>query len=210
MHGSPREPITYTVHATHDGRSFAARQVTASQAHGEIFTLSASFHRDESGLDHQQAMPAVPAPEATPTMAEQLAAAGEDPAKAWPAPGTIDLRPVPVPSGPDQACWMRADGPLPDDVLLHVAVLAYASDLNLLDAVLTRHRRSWEEPGFRGASLDHAMWFHRPFRADEWLLYAQRSPTAFGGRGLAVGEVWAADGRHVATVAQEGLLRFPG
>lgn len=215
--GDPRAPIVYEVDRTRDGRSFTTRRVTAIQHGKPIFTLSASFQLPQSGFEHADPMPHVPDPESLPTFGELSASIPErsDIALAQ-VPRPIDIRYVTEPpwisrtTGPREArnlVWMRADGKLPDSPLLHVCVLAYCSDLTLLDSVLAKHGVYWGMDNVLGASLDHAMWFHRPFRADEWWLYEQWSPSAQGGRGLALAEVYTPDGTLVATVAQEGLIR---
>jgi acyl-CoA thioesterase-2 len=203
--GDPEVPIVYTVDRTRDGRSFSTRRVTAIQHGRAIFTLSASFHRPESGLEHQVAMPEAPGPEDLPDRLRGLSTiemrfAGEPP---W---TRTDGRP----REPRSTVWMRARGPLPDEPLVHVCAVAYASDMSLLDSVLLAHGLTWDAPGLSAASLDHAMWFHGPFRADEWLLYAQESPAASGARGLAQGRIFRRDGRLVASVVQEGLIRVGG
>ncbi|MHB2023918.1 MAG: acyl-CoA thioesterase, partial [Mycobacteriales bacterium] len=171
------------------------------------------------GLEHQLPMPQVPPPESLPTMAERAAGQGGEPTSFWSRPRPIDVRyvgdPPWLPRGvrervPRNRVWMRADGELPDDPLLHVCAVTYASDMTLLDSLLIAHGLSWERTAVRGASLDHAMWFHRPFRADEWLLYDQSSPSASGARGLARGELFTRDGRLCVSVVQEGLLRVVG
>jgi acyl-CoA thioesterase II len=214
--GDPTVPIIYTVDRIRDGRSFTSRRVVAVQHGVPIFSLSASFHRPESGVDHQSPMPSVPEPDELPTLGERYRRFGGDPGGVLRLPRPIDLRYVDLPSWEQRAegpreprsrVWMRADGVLPDDPLLHVCALTYASDFTLLDSVLVGHGLAWGQDVVAGASLDHAMWFHRPFRADEWLLYESTSPSASGGRGLAEGRFWTRDGRHVATVVQEGLLR---
>lgn len=209
--GDPAVPIVYTVDRTRDGRSFTTRRVLGIQ-HGEvIFSLSASFQVVEPGLEHHDPMPAVPQPEDVP---EWEPAESEVEMRRRP----IELRPVGaapfVRSGERERSdrlllWMRARDTLPDDPLTHVCAVAYASDLTLLDAVLARHGRSMGA-GVRGASLDHAMWFHSPFRADQWLLYVQESPAASGARGLAEGRIYRLDGTLVASAMQEGLLRIVG
>ncbi|MBP2338276.1 acyl-CoA thioesterase-2 [Saccharothrix coeruleofusca] len=213
--GDPTIPIVYEVDRIRDGRSFTTRRVVAVQRGKAIFSLSASFQLDEPGLDHQEPMPAVPEPESLPTYA-QAAAGYLDKVGMTRLPRPIDVRYVTEPpwrareGGPAEArsqVWMRADGKLPDDDLLHVCVLAYASDMTLLDSVLVRHGVYWGTDKVLGASLDHAMWFHRRFRADEWFLYDCASPSASGARGLATGRFFSADGQLVATVVQEGLLR---
>jgi acyl-CoA thioesterase II len=214
--GDTAVPIIYTVDRVRDGRSFTTRRVTAIQ-HGEtIFTLSASFQHPEPGPEHADPMPDVPPPEAVEQTSDRLRRTlGEAHAAVYWHP--IDLRsigPMSVEAARDSAqrttsnfIWLRVDGDLPDDPLLHVCLMTYASDVTLLDSVLTGHGLSWADGRTSGASLDHAMWFHRPFRADRWLLYAQHSPVAYGARGLARGEVFTADGRLVVSVMQEGLIR---
>ena len=208
--GDPTVPIIYEVDRIRDGKSFITRRVVAIQ-HGEaIFNLQASFHRPETGLDHQMDMPEAPAPESLPR-ADELEP--PTPGRLW-ARQPIDIRYVggppwatdPSPSG-RQLVWIRADGTLPDDPVLHTCVVAYASDYTLLGASLLPHGRSYFRDDIMMASLDHAMWFHRPFRADEWLLYSQASPSASGGRGLAMGAIFRQDGVHAVSVVQEGLIR---
>jgi acyl-CoA thioesterase-2 len=208
-----------------DGRSFTTRRVSAIQHGRAIFTLSASFHRPEPGPVHADPMPDAPRPETielssdrpTQILGEVPAEVLEVPAQAYEHP--IDLRYVGPDSGePDRdpsrqttrnLVWLRVNGELPEDPLLHVCLMTYISDMTLLDSVLTRHDLSFVAGGATGASLDHAMWFHRPFRADRWLLYAQESPVAYGARGLARGQVFTAEGELVVSVMQEGLVR-PG
>ncbi|RSM61008.1 acyl-CoA thioesterase II [Amycolatopsis sp. WAC 01376] len=211
--GDPSVPIVYEVDRIRDGRSFTTRRVVGIQHGKAIFSLSASFQKDEGGIEHSEGMPDVPDPESLPTLQERAEGyfmGNLD------RPRPIDLRYVNDPpwvtrkSGERPArnqVWMRADGKLPDQQLLHVCVLTYASDMTLLDSVLARHGVYWDLDKVIGASLDHALWFHRPFRADEWFLYDSASPTASGARGLATGRFFAADGTHIATVVQEGLLR---
>ncbi|GLZ29640.1 acyl-CoA thioesterase II [Lentzea sp. NBRC 105346] len=213
--GDPRVPIVYEVDRIRDGRSFTTRRVVAVQHGKAIFALSASFQVDEEGIEHADEMPDVPDPETLPTWGESLVGY-TDKLVSSRFPRPIDVRYVTQPpwtlreDGPSPArsqVWMRADGLLPSDELLHVCVLAYASDLTLLDAVLVRHGVYWGLDKVLGASLDHAMWFHRRFRADEWFLYDCESPSASGNRGLATGRFFSRDGRLVATVVQEGLVR---
>lgn len=213
--GDPRVPIVYEVDRIRDGRSFTTRRVVAVQHGKAIFALSASFQIDEEGIEHADEMPSVPDPETLPTFGESLAGY-TDKLVSSRFPRPIDVRYVTEApwmsreDGPSEArsqVWMRADGSLPDDQLLHVCVLAYASDLTLLDSVLMRHGVYWGLDKVLGASLDHAMWFHRPFRADEWFLYDCESPSASGNRGLATGRFFSHDGKLVATVVQEGLVR---
>jgi acyl-CoA thioesterase-2 len=213
--GDPHVPIIYDTERVRDGRSFTTRRVLAIQ-HGEaIFSLSASFQMAQEGLEHTEPAPVgVPDPESLPSM-EQLAR--EKRLNSWlaEAPQPIDMRFVGTPSWSHERVeassepmqvWMRADGTLPDNRLLHVCLLTYASDLTLLGSVFTRHPRLAR---MQSASLDHAVWFHRPFRADEWLLYTCYSPEASGSRGLATGRFTTRDGRTIATVVQEGLVRLP-
>jgi acyl-CoA thioesterase-2 len=218
--GDPAEPIEYAVENIRDGRSFSVRRSVAIQ-HGEpIFLMSASFHRQEEGLDHHaEAPPNVPAPDELPTMADRLARYPERLGIWSLIPRPMDVRyvgepgwvrPGDRPADPHQRVWMRIDGKLPDDPLLHACALTYASDLTLLDSVLSVHGEVWGPGGVVGASLDHALWLHRSFRADEWFLYDCWSPSASGGRGLATGRMFTVDGRHIATAVQEGLLRRVG
>jgi acyl-CoA thioesterase-2 len=213
--GDPRVPIVYESERVRDGRSFTTRRVLAIQ-HGEaIFSLSASFQLPQDGLEHSEPAPTgVTGPDELPTISERIAR-GDDAGWYARAPRPIDMRFVDEPvwsstrTGSDEPVrvWMRADGSLPDDQLLHVCLLTYASDMTLLGSVVARHDLAGE--ALQMASLDHAMWFHRPFRADEWLLYTCYSPTASGSRGLATGRFTTQDGRLVATTVQEGLVRLP-
>jgi acyl-CoA thioesterase II len=213
--GDPAVPLVYTVDRVRDGRSFTTRRVSAIQHGKTIFTLSASFHRPEPGFEHQNPMPQVPPPESVRPRAERLAEALGLPEQFH--DGAIDVRaigPLSVEAEKDPSLrtnrnlvWLRVNGDLPDDPLLHVCLMTYASDMTLLDTVLIAHGESWYSGRMSGASLDHAMWFHRPFRADQWLLYAQESPSAYGARGLAWGQVFTESGDLVVSVVQEGLLR---
>ncbi len=217
--GDPEVPIVYTVERARDGRSFSIRRVTAIQ-HGEpIFVLAASFQLRQGGIDHQAPMPDVPLPDELPTLEERYA--GYDDVAAWfeRAPRPFHLRYVDDPpwvqrahgprgDGPHRI-WLRADGRLPDDPLIHVCALTFASDLTLVETVLVHHGLALGLDPVVTASLDHAMWFHRPFRADEWFLYDMASPSASGGRGLAMGRIFALDGRHIVSVVQEAMLRVP-
>jgi acyl-CoA thioesterase-2 len=211
--GDPQVPIVYEVERVRDGRSFATRRVRAVQRGETIFALSASFQLPQEGLDHTDPAPVgVPQPEDLPDLGTSLRE-GDGYLVGLPRP--LDLRFVETPPwsarrGPatDEPVrvWMRADGTLPDDPLLHVCLLTYASDLTLLLSVLARHPVHAGQVAM--ASLDHAMWFHRPFRADEWLLYECRSPSASGARGLATGRFFSRDGRLVVTAVQEGMVRL--
>jgi acyl-CoA thioesterase II len=212
--GDPRVPIVFDVERVRDGRSFTTRRVRAVQ-HGEvIFTLGASFQLPQRGVEHAEPPPSgVPAPEDLPDLGEWLR--GERTFLSG-VPRPLDLRFVEAPlwtsrRGPatdqPQRVWMRADGTLPHDPMLHVCLLTYASDLTLLASVLAPHPLPMRQVAM--ASLDHAMWFHHPFRADEWLLYECRSPSASGSRGLATGRFFTRDGRLVVTAVQEGMVRVP-
>ncbi len=217
--GDVRAPILYTVESLRDGGSFATRRVTAVQHGRPIFNAQVSFARDEPGLDHQTPTPpdVPPADAVTPERDLALALAEHIPEPlrtALTRERPIDFRSVdpvnpfaPEARPPHAATWLRASGPLPDDRLIHQAVLAYASDWGLLGTALLPHARSVFEPTIQAASLDHAIWFHRPFRADAWLLYALDAPSAFGARGFARGSVFDGAGRLVASTAQEGLIR---
>jgi acyl-CoA thioesterase-2 len=218
--GDPRIPIIFDVDRIRDGRSFTTRRVVAIQHGRAIFNLSASFQVPEPGPEHQYTMPAAPDPETLPTFQERL----EPYADRFPADfqewirreRPIDQRatdlprwlsPTPIDREPEQLVWFRANGKLPDDPLMHACIVAYASDLTLLDTAVMAHASSWDDDRFMIASLDHAMWFHRPFPADEWLLYHQKSPSAQGARGLAEGFIYRHDGALAVTVMQEGLIR---
>ena len=216
--GDPKVPIVYDVERMRDGGSFSTRRVKAIQHGRPIFALTASFHKSEPGLDHDIDMPDVPAPEALPTekdlLAQLLPHLPDNMRSYWERERPIEMRLVDPsryferkPRAPVQSVWMRASGRLPDTPTFHQCVLAYASDFTLLDTALIAHGRMAFDPDVQMASLDHAMWFHRPFRADEWLLYVQDSPSTFGARGLTRGSVFTRDGTLVATVAQEGLVR---
>jgi acyl-CoA thioesterase-2 len=215
--GDSSERITFAVERLRDGRSFSARRTHALQFGRPILSMIASFQSPVAGLEHQLSMPDVPPPEDLPSIAERYRHLDTAPAKYWMRQRPMDLRHVDEPiflrgaseRTTHQAVWMRTVGPLPDDPALHAAVLAYASDYTLLEPVLRAHGRGWSDPGLKAASLDHAMWWHRPARADEWLLYVQDSPSAQGARGLGIGRIYTRDGALVASVAQEGMLRVP-
>jgi acyl-CoA thioesterase II len=218
--GDPSVPLVYTVDRVRDGRSFTTRRVSAVQHGKVIFTLSASFQVLEDGPSHQAPMPDVPSPESLPTFRERLEKVFGPMADDFHRKRPVDLRHVtpltweaardPSLTGPESKVWLRVDGELPDDPLLHVCLMTYASDMTLLDTVLLNHGLAWGDKKTMGASLDHAMWFHRPFRADQWLLYAQDTPNASGARGLARGEVFTQEGELVVSVVQEGLIRTTG
>ena len=216
--GDPAVPILYDVDRIRDGQSFTTRRVVAIQHGKAIFNMQVSFQVEEPGLEHQLPMPDVPAPETLATELERRRAIADrlpEPMRSsFVRERAIEVRPVapndefdPVVREPAHNVWFRAVGTLPDDPALHQCVLAYASDLTLLDTSMLPHAISWWSEKLQTASIDHAMWFHRPFRADEWLLYAQDSPSASGARGFNRGSVFTRDGRLVASVAQEGLIR---
>jgi acyl-CoA thioesterase-2 len=215
--GDPSIPIVYEVDRIRDGRSFTTRRVVAIQRGKAIFNLSASFQLPEPGLEHQRTMPDVPDPEPLPTMRERLADYVKDMDPWFSRPRPIDIRYVTDPpvvlrekegeKEPYSRVWMRADGTLPDDPLLHVCLVTFASDMTLLDSTLLKHGLANGKDDFQLASLDHAMWFHRPFRADDWWLYDQESPRASGARGLAVGQIFTRSGELAVSVVQEGLIR---
>jgi len=218
--GDPKVPILYQVDRSRDGGSFTARRVVAIQHGMQIFILAASFQRIEAGFEHQSQMPLVPEPESLEDDQQQLL---RDPAlkpeiRAWVARerpfetrsvlgrgpfGNLGDRPA---RPPVDHIWLKTRAPVPDDGDIHRALLAYVSDMSLLDTSLLPHGKSIFSD-IQVASLDHAMWFHRPFRADDWLLYAQVSPSAFGARGFNRGAIYRRDGTLVASVAQEGLIR---
>ena len=217
--GDPSVPIIYEVDRIRDGRSFATRRCVAIQHGRAIFALSASFQVEETGLEHSLEMPDVPGPDALPSQAELMTRFGhvmpEAVRRYFERERPIELRPVDLsryislgkPLPPRQQIWMRAMAPLPESPAIHRAVLAYLSDMTLLDTALLAHGKSVFSPAIQAASLDHSMWFHRPFRADEWLLYVQDSPNASGGRGLTRGQIFSKAGSLIASVAQEGLMR---
>ncbi len=216
--GDPEVPIIYEVDRIRDGGSFSTRRVVAIQHGHAIFSMGASFHKEEDGLEHQIAMPDVPPPEDLPSEAElkeKLIEKVPAPVKAyWQAERPIEIRPVDLSryfsrdkQGPSQLVWIKATGTLGDDPALHQCVLAYASDFTLLDTALIAHGRFVFDPNLMLASLDHAVWFHEPFRADEWLLYAQDSPRSSAARAFCRGTLFTREGRLVASTAQEGLVR---
>lgn len=219
--GAVDRPIVYDVDRIRDGSSFTTRRVVAIQKGEAIFNLAASFQKTEDGFEHQDPMPTgLPDPESLPTEQERLAAAfAHLPAfvrERVAAPRPFDLRPTtwsdhpiaPTPSAPERFVWLRTAGSLPDDPALHRYLLAYASDHAFVGTALMPHGVSWLTPGMQLASVDHVMWFHQPFRVDDWLLHAIESPKAHGARGLVRGRVFTRDGRLVATTAQEGLIRL--
>ncbi len=219
--GRPGVPIVYQVERVRDGRSFTTRRVTAVQQGRTIFNLTASFPEPEEGSFEHQLPPAreVPAPASLPTVAEEIRehlGALPEQLERMARRQPFDIRYVDrlrwteaevKGADPRSAVWMRAVGPLGDDPLVHTCALTYASDMTLLDAVRIPVEPLWGQRGFDMASLDHAMWFHRPFRADEWFLYDQESPIATGGRGLARGRIYDREGHLLVSVVQEGLFR---
>jgi acyl-CoA thioesterase-2 len=216
--GDPSVPIIYEVDRIRDGKSYSTRRVVAIQHGHAIFTLSASFHNDEGGLSHQTPMPDVPMPEALPPESDirksLLPTMPEAVRRYYERDRPIELRPVEYDRYLGKKyengkfhVWIRTTAPLPDDPAIHQCALAYASDFTLLDTALVPHGRTLFEPEFMAASLDHAFWIHRPFRADDWLLYAQDTPNLSGGRGFSRGLIFARDGTLVASVAQEGMVR---
>ncbi|BCW59173.1 acyl-CoA thioesterase-2 [Arthrobacter sp. UNCCL28] len=216
--GDANKPITFGVERLRDGRSFSARRVHAYQDGVPILSMIASFQVEDTGLDHQATMPeGIPDPESLPSTAELLSHFDHPMARHMSSERPFDVRhidPALYVSAPTEhvarnAVWMKTMGPLPDDPNLHRAALAYASDYTLLEPILRAHGLAWMTPGMSVASLDHAMWWHRPVRVDEWMLYVQESPSAQGARGLATGRIFNRDGLHVATVAQEGMVRIP-
>lgn len=216
--GDPLLPIDYRVETLRDGGSFSTRRVVASQLDRPIFAMSASFHKDEPGMEHQAAMPDVPSPEALEpdpaAMRALLAAAPRSVRQYWNGLRGIELRPVDLPGflhrdrpTASQSIWIRLRRGETRDPVLAQAMLAYASDLTLLDTSLRAHGRAIFESGLQIASLDHAMWFHRRFAFDDWLLYAADSPAAGGSRGFNRGMLFDRSGSLIASVAQEGLIR---
>jgi len=216
--GAMTRPIVYQVDRLRDGKSFSTRRVVAIQEGEAIFSLEASFQTEEAGFEHQAAMPEVPSPDELRSEREialQFAAMLPSHVRTMAtAERPIEIRPVdlrnplaPKAHEPARKLWYRAVDRLPDDPALHRYLLAYASDFSFLGTALDPHGVSWLTPGMQVASLDHSMWFHRPFRVDEWLLYAVESPTASGARGLVRGQFFDRQGRLVASAMQEGLIR---
>lgn len=216
--GDAELPITFGVQRLRDGRSFSARRVHAYQNGVPILSMIASFQQPDDGISHQETMPAdIPEPESLPSTADLLGKFDHPIAKAWAYDRPFDIRHIDSPlyvqnaglREPVNAVWMKTFGPMPEDHAIHQAALAYASDYTLLESILRPHGLTWIHPGMSVASLDHAMWWHRPVRVDEWLLYVQQSPSASGARGLATGKIYSRAGELVATVAQEGMIRVP-
>lgn len=214
--GDSNQPLRFAVERLRDGHSFSARRVHAIQFGRPILSMITSFQTGAEGLDHQDPMPVSPDPGGLQTVAEEFAGIDSPAASFWSRARAIDLRHVEgaiyihptEQQAAQQSVWLKTMGKMPDDPLLHAAVLAYCSDYSLLEPVLRRHGLAWSDHRLRAASLDHAMWFHRPARVDDWTLYAQSSPSASGGRGLATGRMFSAGGQLVASVAQEGMVRL--
>ena len=216
--GDPRAPILYQVDRVRDGRSFTTRRSQAIQHGRPIFHLTASFQPDEPGPEHQASMPDVPEPESLTSWEEWIAGqVGHLPADQqahivrerpfemrWVDPVNPFL---PEKRAPRQQIWIRSRGPLPDEPAIHQCTVAYVSDMTLIDTAVMPHGIAWTDDCHQMASLDHAMWFHRPFRADEWLLLDQQSPNAFGARGFTMGHLYTREGELVGSVVQEGLVR---
>ncbi len=217
--GTVTDHLEFEVDRLRDGRSFCTRQVKAMQNGRAILTMICSFQQPEEGFEHQAPMPEVKGPDGSPSQVE-LARLFRDyfPEKVrdiYTADKPIEMRVIdpvnifaPTKKDPVKFLWLKADGTLPEDTDLHAKLLAYASDFNLLPTSLHPHARSYGQKGMQMASLDHSVWFHRPFRMDEWLLYAIDSPNAGSGRGFCRGQVFNQKGELVASVAQEGLIRY--
>ena len=217
--GDPKHPVIYDVDRIRDGRSFATRRVVARQHGRAIFNMSVSFQSEEAGLSHQTPMPQTPPPDSVPSNAERMAEYAKTGHPVFSFLLKVerpveqrDIDPVnpmsPKPFTGEHRLWFRADGELPDDPVLHQGVLTYATDLQLLDSCINYHGHSYLSDELMLASLDHAIWFHRPFRMDQWMLYVTQSPTASGGRGLNFGQIYTQDGVLAASVAQEALMRI--
>jgi len=216
--GDDAAPIGFGVERLRDGRSFSARRTHALQGGAPILSMIASFQEDQPGIGYAEQMPDVPAPEQVGSALDALAGVEHPMARFWARESAFDLRhvegPVYLRADPDsplgrQSVWARARGPVPDDQLLHRALLAYACDQIMLEPVLRRAGRPWATPGLSMASLDHAMWWHRDVRVDDWLLFVQSTPSAQGGRGLGAARVYDSSGALVASIAQEGMVRVP-
>ncbi len=217
--GDPEKPIIYDVENLRDGRSFSTRRVKAIQNGRQIFYLTASYHGDAPGFEHQNTMPDIPGPEnfaSESQLAEQIAhLLPEQVRKIFCGEKPIEMRPVtvinplkPQKAEPKQYLWIRANGEVPDNQLIHQYLLAYASDWGFLVTALHPHGVTLMTPKFQVATIDHSIWYHRPFKMDEWLLYAIESPTASNTRGLVRGEIYNRQGDLVATAVQEGVMRF--
>ncbi|MFE3546158.1 acyl-CoA thioesterase [Nocardia sp. NPDC059177] len=217
--GDVKKPIEYHVQRHRDGRALANRTVTASQDGQELFVMLAAFQDWGKGLEHAHEGPEVPDPETLPRVEESFAGFEDKLEMFIKAPHPIDMRytndPAWILKGTGEKLnhnrvWMRTDGALPDDPLLHVAALGYSSDTTVLDSIITTHGLSWGLDRILAATVNHSMWFHRPFRFDDWVLYATESPVAAGSRGLATGRFYSRTGELIATTVQEGVIRhFP-
>ncbi|WP_328859151.1 acyl-CoA thioesterase II [Williamsia herbipolensis] len=217
--GDVERPIHYHVHRSRDARSFANRQVTAMQGDAEVFTMLVAFQDSSAGLEHAVSTPEVPYPDELPPLGEHFKGYEDRIAAFVDALHPIDIRFANDPTWKaretgerleQNRVWMRADGTLPDNPLLHVATMAYASDTTVLDSIITTHGLSWGIDRLFAATVNHSMWFHRDFRFDEWMLYATESPVAAGSRGLASGRFFTLDGTLATTVVQEALIKhFP-
>jgi acyl-CoA thioesterase-2 len=215
--GDVAQPTTFAVERLRDGRSFSARRTHAVQRGLPILSMITSFQEEQAGLDHSDPMPDVPSPSEVGSAHDVLGTVDHPLAQFWIQQSAFDLRHIddsiflgPGPTATDrQMVWMKARGAVPSDQLMHRALLAYACDQVMLEPALRKHSQSWVSPGLSMASLDHAMWFHRPVRVDQWLLYVQNSPTAHGGRALTAAKVYAQSGTLVASIAQEGMIRLP-
>lgn len=216
--GDIRLPITFSVDRLRDGRSFSTRRVQAYQNGEPIFSMIASFQDEDPGVSHQDQLPGgIPSPESLPSAKDLLGDIDHPVAQYWANARPFDMRHVSSPiyfqakgeQVAHQAVWIKALGTLPFDQNLHTAALAYVSDYTILEPIFRRHGIAWTHEGLKSASLDHAMWFHRPARVDEWMLYVQESPSAQGGRGLSLGRIFSQEGLLLATVAQEGMVRIP-
>jgi acyl-CoA thioesterase-2 len=212
--GDTTSPILYEVDRIRDGKSFTTRRVVAIQHGRAIYNMQASFHADETSIEHQIAMPEVPEPEAITSIAERLQSEAGDVDDWFKRQHPIEHRYIgELPwsakrsKDPEQRLWIKADGTLPDDPLLHACVVTYASDMSLIDVALKPHPMKWDDETSMIASLDHCMWFHHDLRADEWLLYDTDSPIAFGGRALSRGFLFSRDGELKVSMVQEGLTR---
>lgn len=216
--GSVDDPLSYGVESLNDARSFATRRVQAYQKGAPVFSAIASFQAPARGPEHGSDAPLnLPGPETLPTAAELLGHLDLPLAQKVAFTRPFDMRHIATPlylspetaPSPTNMVWFKTFEPLPDDPVLHRAAIAYASDYTPLEPVLRNHGKSWLEPGMKVASLDHAIWFHRQARADEWLLLVQESPSAQDARGLSIGKIFTAAGKHVATVTQEAMVRLP-
>lgn len=216
--GDIQKEIVFEVENLRDGKSFSARRVKALQDAQPIFVLSCSFQEAAPGVNHQEQMPqGLPDPQSLPSAKDLLSKFDHPATNYWSKARPFDLRHVGEPvylrpaekKDANQLIWFRAIAPLPEDQKIQTAALTYASDYTILESIMKRHGLSWAHPGLNSASLDHAIWFHEKVNVNDWLLYVQHSPAAQSGRGLALGSIFAQDGKLLATVAQEGMIRVP-